>query len=147
MANFVARAFEDLLGAYSDYMDALYLSVDQMKALKDDTVISFHGNRHVMWSELSHEELTVETRPSPLVAELLAEDYLLSIPFGMRGSFDPVALPRANCAAGGAFTMLRHTDHQSENGFSYYHRYDQADFFDRNNALRCERLRELLNGG
>ena len=138
LQRFINPLFRETHGDEVQMCNELYLGLQDMAALQDQVRLMFHGNRHLLWSELSPAELASEVTPPPELSPLLHRPYLLSIPFGMAGSYQPEQLIAQGGAARGAFTMLRNTNHQhgSSQEFAWLHRYDQADFFDQQQQLK-----------
>lgn len=143
--SFIDPLFAQVLGPEEEMCRKLYLSCEDLCGLSAQADIMFHGREHRLWAELDvaahREELTP---PTPLDG-LLSDRYILSIPYGMVGAYDPDRIIQDAGRAMGAFTMDRTLAHQQTcGGFWWLHRYDQADVFDAEGNVRCAVLEELL---
>jgi|GEM_PF-4027784 len=128
---------DDLFTQVFPNVQNLYLSIDDLTTLKSEQVeIVFHGQAHRLWSELAPLEHQLELTPPDELLPLLGETYLLSIPFGMPGSYNRRDILRDKGQATGAFTMGRQPIHEVSNSFQWLHRYDQADIFDQNQQVK-----------
>lgn len=135
--EFTDPLFTRYIGPEADMCDQLYLSVDEIRALRNDADIMYHGYHHRFWGDLSDEELADEIVPPPEVAELLSDPYVLSVPYGMPGSWNTDRLVKNAGRARGAFTMGRSPAHNKiTDNFWLLHRYDQADIFTRDGPCR-----------
>jgi hypothetical protein len=128
--EFVELTFEKHFGSEMAIADAVYLSMKDLRQLAGHFTIAYHGFHHATWSDLGVEDLRKEICVPEEMSAAFETKYLLSIPFGMGGSYNALLLKEANPLAGGAFTMLRSQSHNRDaDGFAWWHRFDQADFF------------------
>jgi len=133
---FLSEVFEGICGKEKGYTEELYLNLADVNELEGYCHLSFHGNKHLLWTELDSKELAAEINPPLELEKLLKDSYFLSAPFGMNGSFDSKRLRENNRFSGGVLTMLRKFEHSTEQDFKLFHRYDQNDVFEKDNALK-----------
>lgn len=129
-SDFINQLFFEHFGPETSLAKELYLNVNEIKDLSSHFGIAYHGTKHLNWAEISNDDLKREICPPAELNEVLPANYKLSVPFGMKGSFDLEQMKTASQSFSGVYTMFRRVDHTIEsNGFSIHHRFDQADFF------------------
>ena len=144
--QFIDPLFEDVFGAEEAMSRELYLSVDDLERLRskvDSIGIAYHGTEHRLWAELDDRQHAYELCPPREMRHLFSDAYVLSIPYGMGGSYQPSRVVADAGNAVGAFTMgrsLSHVQESSASGFQWLHRFDQADLFDREGNLKSNEL-------
>ena len=107
--------------------------------------VMYHGIEHRLWAELDAMNHRRELTPPTALDELLSDTYVLSIPYGMDGAYDPARVVRDAGRARGAFTMGRTLEHsQASENFWWLHRYDQVDIFDSGGNVRADVLADLF---
>jgi hypothetical protein len=144
--SFVDPLFTSLFGSQVDMCKALYMGIEDLRRVKPYVDIMYHGYTHRLWALLHDSDHQKELRVPNQIAELLSENYVLSIPFGLPGTFQPSRVERDAGAAIGAFTMARRLGYErNHNGFWWLHRLDQADIFDSQGEVRVQVLEGLLN--
>jgi hypothetical protein len=142
-SRFIDGIFEQLYGNEKAMCQELYLTLPDLDDLPDGVDVMFHGLEHRLWSELEADAHHRELTPPQSIKTHLSDRSVLSIPFGMSGSFQPHAIMSDRGTAVGAFTMGRRLTHElTKQGFHWLHRYDQVDIFAQENNVRPEILME-----
>ena len=135
--SFVNPLFIELFGPEPAMACELYLGRDELLALRGETEILFHGRRHRVWSHLDDSAHREELDPPAELRDVLPASYFLSVPFGIDGTYQRERVRRDAGSARGALTVARRPDSGVDGaGFWWIHRYDQADIFDRQGAVR-----------
>jgi len=133
--HFVDDLFLKTHGDEKEISRELYLSVSELDLLRRESklcAIAYHGLRHRLWGGLDGLDHVDELRPPEGLGLLFdGRPYVLSIPYGMSGSYSRERVMRDAGPARGAFTMGRSLHHKREamGGFQWLQRFDQADLF------------------
>jgi len=135
--KFIDKKFKEILGPDYEWAEKLYLSKSDIEDLPENIELVYHGTDHKLWKSIKGKSLVKEISPPSEFHSLFSKRYLLSIPYGMNGSWDEDSLIDNSENIKGAFTMgrtLKH-NHDKLNDFWWIHRYDQADIFNKQAEL------------
>ena len=139
-ATFINSQFYEYLGLEEEWAKKLYLSVSDLDNFINNNYVElvYHGTQHKLWKDLKGNSFDNEINPPEKIKHLFEDRYILSIPYGMEGSFDKESLVKKSHKVKGAFTMGRSIKHEYDkvNDFWWIHRYDQADIFNYDGSLK-----------
>lgn len=141
--KFIDHMFASTFSDEGNIAESLYLSLSNIYSLRNEFSFAYHGTKHLLWSNLKNSDLIAEITPPSKLSNLFKDEYFLSIPFGMEGSYskkDLLALSPSMVK--GAYTMGRSINHtvDTKENFLWIHRYDQVDLFNPNGSLKKDTI-------